>query len=195
MIDVKMLYNEQVKEHLELVKRLDGLGHCMFDAVNVCSESLLNGGKIMLCGNGGSAADSQHIAAEFVGRFNRERRSLPALALTTDTSALTCIGNDYGFDEIFSRQIEGIGHTGDVLLGISTSGNSKNIISAIETAHRKGIKTIIFTGIRDTILTDISDISFQVPSVNTARIQEIHILLGHIMCAGIEENLHQLKAI
>jgi D-sedoheptulose 7-phosphate isomerase len=195
MIDMTKLYYEQVKEHLELVKSLDGLAQCMFDAVNICSDALVNGGKIMLCGNGGSAADSQHIAAEFVGRFTKDRRSLPALALTTDTSALTCIGNDYGFNEIFSRQIEGIGNTGDVLLGISTSGNSKNIISAIEMAHRKGIKTIVFTGIRDTILTESSDISFQVPSDKTARIQEIHILLGHIMCAGIEENLHQLKVI
>ena len=131
MSDMARLYGEQVTEHLELVKNLGGLAQCMSDVINMCSDALVNGGKIMLCGNGGSAADSQHIAAEFVGRFMKDRRSLPALALTTDTSALTCIGNDYGFDEIFSRQIEGIGNAGDILLGISTSGNSKNIISAI----------------------------------------------------------------
>lgn len=189
------LYGEQVTEHLELVKNLGGLAQCMSDVINMCSDALVNGGKIMLCGNGGSAADSQHIAAEFVGRFVKDRRSLPALALTTDTSALTCIGNDYGFDEIFSRQIEGIGNAGDVLLGISTSGNSKNIISAIEMANSKGIRTIVFTGCRNTQLTERSDISVLVPSDKTARIQEIHILLGHILCAGVEEKLRQLKVL
>lgn len=141
----------------------------------------------MLCGNGGSAADSQHIAAEFVGRFHKERISLPAIALTTDTSILTAVGNDYGYDVVFKRQVEGLGREGDVLIGISTSGNSKNVIEAFMEAKAKGIKTIAFTGEKESRSSEVADITLRVPSTVTARIQECHILSGHIICSFIDE--------
>lgn len=153
----------------------------------ICRETLKNGHKIMLCGNGGSAADSQHIAAEFVGRFHKERISLPAIALTTDTSILTAVGNDYGYDVVFKRQVEGLGREGDVLIGISTSGNSKNVIEAFMEAKAKGIKTIAFTGEKESHSSEVADITLRVPSTVTARIQECHILSGHIICSFIDE--------
>lgn len=153
----------------------------------ICRETLKNGHKIMLCGNGGSAADSQHIAAEFVGRFHKERISLPAIALTTDTSILTAVGNDYGYDVVFKRQVEGLGREGDVLIGISTSGNSKNVIEAFMEAKAKGIKTIAFTGEKESRSSEVADITLRVPSTVTARIQECHILSGHIICSFIDE--------
>lgn len=146
-----------------------------------------SGHKIMLCGNGGSAADSQHIAAEFVGRFHKERISLPAIALTTDTSILTAVGNDYGYDVVFKRQVEGLGRDGDVLIGISTSGNSKNVIEAFMEAKAKGIRTIAFTGEKESRSSEVADITLRVPSTVTARIQECHILSGHIICSFIDE--------
>lgn len=153
----------------------------------ICRETLKNGHKIMLCGNGGSAADSQHIAAEFVGRFHKERISLPAIALTTDTSILTAVGNDYGYDVVFKRQVEGLGREGDVLIGISTSGNSKNVIEAFMEAKAKGIRTIAFTGEKESRSSEVADITLRVPSTVTARIQECHILSGHIICSFIDE--------
>ena len=153
----------------------------------ICREALKNGHKIMLCGNGGSAADSQHFAAEFVGRFHKERISLPAIALTTDTSILTAVGNDYGYDVVFKRQVEGLGREGDVLIGISTSGNSKNVIEAFMEAKAKGIRTIAFTGEKESRSSEVADITLRVPSTVTARIQECHILSGHIICSFIDE--------
>lgn len=152
-----------------------------------CRDALKSGHKIMLCGNGGSAADSQHIAAEFVGRFHKERISLPAIALTTDTSILTAVGNDYGYDVVFKRQVEGLGRDGDVLIGISTSGNSKNVIEAFMEAKAKGIRTIAFTGEKESRSSEVADITLRVPSTVTARIQECHILSGHIICSFIDE--------
>lgn len=142
--------------------------------------------KLILFGNGGSAADSQHIAAEFIGRFQRKRRSLPAIALTTDTSALTALGNDYGFDVIFARQLEGIGKAGDVAIAFSTSGNSKNVIEAVRKARTMGIKTLAFTGCKGGRLARLCDLSLIVPSDNTARIQETHICVAHIICEIVE---------
>ncbi|UOO82348.1 phosphoheptose isomerase [Uruburuella testudinis] len=161
-------------------------------AAELMLQCLMNDGKILACGNGGSAADAQHFAAEMTGRFEKERMELAAVALTTDTSALTAIGNDYGFDQVFSKQVRALGRPGDVLIGISTSGNSGNIITAIEAAHERDMHVIAFTG-RDGgkiagMLKD-SDILLNVPHPRTARIQEVHILLIHALCDCIDSML------
>lgn len=157
------------------------------EAVKVITKSLHAGGKILIFGNGGSAADSQHIAAEFIGRFVKERRALPAIALTTDTSALTALGNDYSFDIVFSRQIEALGKKGDVAIGISTSGNSKNVLEGIQKAKDLGLVTITLTGNDGGKLAPLSDLKLIVPSKVTARIQESHILMAHTICELVEE--------
>jgi len=153
------------------------------------ANCLRSGGKIMACGNGGSAADAQHFAAELIGRFERERQELAAIALTTDSSILTAVGNDYSYEEIFSKQVRGLGKEGDILLGISTSGNSKNVVKAIEAAKKMGIKIIALTGngggkIAD--LLDENDIHLCAPSTRTARIQETHLVLLHGLCDGVD---------
>ncbi len=152
-------------------------------------ECLDHGGQILLCGNGGSAADAQHLAAEFVGRFVRERRALPALALTTDSSILTAIGNDYGFEEVFARQIRALGRSGDVLIATSTSGNSPNILTAVKEARERGIRTIGLAGRDGGALARCVDIPLVVRSGNTARVQECHIAIGHILCELVEEGM------
>jgi len=152
-----------------------------------CRQALHNGHKILLCGNGGSAADSQHIAAEFVGRFVKERKGLPAIALTTDTSILTAIGNDYGYDEVFRRQVEALGNEGDVLIGISTSGNSKNVVKAFEEAKSKGLHVFAFTGGKKSKMSELADETLFVEAPLTARIQECHIMAGHLICDYIDE--------
>jgi len=157
---------------------------------NACAliiNCVKNGNKILLFGNGGSAADAQHIAAEFTGRFVKERKALAAIALTTDTSTLTSIGNDYGFEHIFERQVEGLAAPGDVLIGISTSGNSSNVIKAIELGNILGCKTIGLSGNNGGKMNDCCSINLVVPSNITARIQEMHILIGHIICAVIDD--------
>ena len=161
-------------------------------AAELLFNALANDGKFLICGNGGSAADAQHFAAEMTGRFEKERMELAAIALTTDTSALTAIGNDYGFDHIFSKQVRALGRTGDVLVGISTSGNSGNVIEAIKAAHENGMHVIALTG-RDggkiaQMLQD-GDVLLNVPYPRTARIQEVHILLIHAMCDCIDTML------
>jgi D-sedoheptulose 7-phosphate isomerase len=164
-------------------KRLEGL----LEVAGVASSTIKAGHKIMLCGNGGSAADSQHIAAELIGRFEKERSSMAAIALTTDTSALTAIGNDYGYDQVFSRQVEGLGQSGDLLIGISTSGNSKNVVKAMEVAQSKGIRTVALVGDKpDGAMQAIADYVLAAPSTNTARIQECHILMMHTLCQLVE---------
>ncbi|ARU54842.1 MAG: D-sedoheptulose 7-phosphate isomerase [Pseudomonadales bacterium] len=152
-----------------------------------CTDALLNGKKIVLAGNGGSAADAQHIAAELVGRYKKERRGLPAIAITTDTSALTAIGNDYGYEQVFARQVEALCQKGDVFIGITTSGNSKNILAAIHSARDIQCTTIGMTGCGGNIV-DQADQTLSVPASETATIQECHIMIGHILCALIEEN-------
>ncbi len=149
-------------------------------------QCLADGGKIVLMGNGGSAADCQHIAAELVGRFKRERRGMPALALTTDTSILTSIGNDYGFEHVFARQVEALCGANDVLIGISTSGNSGNVVRAIETAKQLGIYCVGLLGGNGGKLAALCDMSLVAPVAETARIQELHILIGHILCELLE---------
>ncbi len=162
------------------------------EAAVLLMNCLMNDGKILICGNGGSAGDAQHFAAEMTGRFEKERMELAAIALTTDTSALTAIGNDYGFDHIFSKQVRALGRAGDVLIGISTSGNSANVIEAIKAAHERDMHVIAFTG-RDggqiaSLLRD-SDILLNVPHPRTARIQENHIVLIHALCDSIDTML------
>jgi D-sedoheptulose 7-phosphate isomerase len=152
-------------------------------------DTFRNSKKIMLAGNGGSAADAQHLAAELVNRFNFNRPGLPAFALTTDTSVLTSIGNDYGFENIFKRQIESIGNQGDVFIGISTSGNSPNIVEAFRGCREQKISTIGLTGSSGGIMKDLCDICIMIPSDETPRIQEMHILAGHIICCLVEEEL------
>ena len=148
--------------------------------------SIANGGKILLMGNGGSAADSQHIAAEIVGRYKKERRGLAAIALTTDTSILTSVGNDYGYDYIFARQIEALCRPGDIVFGITTSGNSKNVVAAIEEANRLGAITVGLTGGNGGKLNDLCRFNIVVPSSDTPRIQEAHIFIGHSLCEMLE---------
>jgi D-sedoheptulose 7-phosphate isomerase len=159
-------------------------------AAETTAARLRDGGKILLFGNGGSAADAQHIAAEFVGRFMPERPAIPALSLAVDPSAVTAIGNDYGFERVFARQIEGLGRKGDIALGISTSGNSPNVLVALETARDMGLYTIGFTGESGGRMRDIADILFRVPSTRTPRIQETHVVLGHILTELIDRQLH-----
>ena len=151
--------------------------------------ALRAGGKILICGNGGSAADAQHIAAELVGRFGHTRRGLPAIALTTDSSALTSIGNDFGFDAVFSRQVEALARPGDVLIGISTSGNSRNVIAAVQCAADMGVSTLGLLGGQGGALKGLLDQSILAPSSDTPRIQECHILIGHTLCGLIEQEL------
>jgi len=161
-------------------------------AINVLTTAFKAGNKILICGNGGSAADSQHFAAEFTGRYEMERTPLPAIALTTDTSALTAIGNDYSFDVIFSKQVEALGSSGDILLGISTSGNSSNVIKAIEVAHNKGMKIITLTGKGGGKIAKLlkdTDVNVCVPVNRTARIQEVHLLVLHTICDAVDNIL------
>ena len=153
---------------------------------NDMAERLKRGGRILVCGNGGSAADAQHFAAELSGRYVKERRALAGLALTTDTSALTAIGNDYGFDLVFSRQVEALGRPGDLLVGISTSGNSANIIRAVEAAKGQGMKTLGLLGKDGGSLKDLVDEALVVPSIVTARVQEIHQMIYHFWCEVID---------
>jgi D-sedoheptulose 7-phosphate isomerase len=159
-------------------------------AVDLIAGALRDGRKLLLFGNGGSAADAQHIAAELVGRFMRERRGLPAIALTTDTSALTAIGNDYGFDEVFARQVRALGARGDVALAISTSGRSANVIRAVEAAHDAGLKVVALTGGDGGALAAKADVTLRVSaSTLSARIQETHILIGHVICELVDQRL------
>lgn len=168
-------------------------GPLIVEAARLVIASLRTGNKILFFGNGGSAADAQHLAAEFVGRFVRERRPLPALALTTDTSLLTAVGNDYGFDEVFVRQVTALGQPGDVAVGITTSGNSPNVLLAIKEARARGLKTIGLAGKDGGALRDAVDVPIIVPSPITARIQECHITIGHLLCELMEEELFPQK--
>ena len=163
----------------------------VIDAAQMIADALAQGGKLMLCGNGGSAGDAQHIAAEFVAVLDhsRPRGGLAALALTTDTSFITAYANDFGFEGIFQRQVEALGREGDVLLGISTSGNSANVVAAMDSARASGIKTIGFTGEGGGKLAPLSDMLFAVPSGKTMHIQEAHIALGHVMTMAVEQIL------
>ncbi len=183
------LFLDNIQEHQQVIATLSALAPKVEAAIALLHQTVAQGGKIMLCGNGGSAADSQHIAAEFVGRFINDRKPLPAMALSTDTSALTCIGNDYSFADIFSRQVSALGRAGDCLIGISTSGNSANVIEAVKTAHSLGMSSIGLLGRDGGKLAGLCGCSLIVPSPTTARIQEAHILIGHTLCGAVEQRL------
>ena len=150
-------------------------------------EALTNGNKILVCGNGGSAADAQHIAAELIGYYENQRRSWPAIALTTDTSALTAVSNDLGFEQVFARQVAGLAQAGDVLIAISTSGKSKNVIRAVEQARKQSCKTIALTGASAETLGSLCDLVVTVPATRTSRIQEAHITIGHLWCEMVDQ--------
>lgn len=182
---------DYIKESLAVVsenfRRLESRAQVVSAIAEKWIGALSGGNKVIFCGNGGSAADAQHLSAELMGRYKFDRPPMPAISLTTDTSALTAIGNDYGFESVFARQLRGIGRRGDVLVGISTSGNSKNIIAAFWQAREMGISTIAFTGEGGGAMREIADITLAVPSSATNNIQEMHIACGHIIC-GIVEN-------
>jgi D-sedoheptulose 7-phosphate isomerase len=158
-------------------------------AAKLITDSLAQGGKIFFCGNGGSAGDAQHLEAEFLGRFLKERHPLPAIALTTNASALTAIANDYDYSDVFSRQLKGLAKAGDVLVGISTSGQSPNVIKALKMAAKCEVKTIALTGKKFSEAADQADVAIQVPSTSTPRIQEMHIAVGHTLCEIAENSL------
>ncbi|MEN2995045.1 MAG: D-sedoheptulose 7-phosphate isomerase [Thermodesulfovibrio sp.] len=172
------------KENIALIK----------EVAEVIAKSLSEGGKILIFGNGGSATDASHIAAEFVNRFKRERPGLPAIALNTDMAVVTAIANDYDYSEVFAKQIKALGQSGDIVIGISTSGSSKNVIKAIEVAKKRGLKSIAFTSIKGEKLISKVDYAFAVPSEDTPRIQETHITLGHILCQLVEDILFEIPA-
>jgi D-sedoheptulose 7-phosphate isomerase len=180
------IFSKSIAEHLEVVRQIDGMQPVLEAIARAMCSTLRAGGKILWCGNGGSAADSQHLAAEIVGRYRRERRGLSSIALTTDTSILTSVGNDYGFEAVFSRQVEALGSEGDILVGISTSGNSRNVLAALETARALGLVTVAFTGAGGGRMAPLADHLFAVDSRETARVQEAHILAGHMICDWIE---------
>lgn len=184
--EIKLLFDKNIELH-QAAK--EALAPKIAQVASLIIEAYKQGNKLLLCGNGGSAADSQHIAAELVGRFQKERKGFSALALTTDTSILTAVANDFGYDFVFARQIEALGDKGDVLIAISTSGNSQNIVRAVEAAKLKGLKTIGFLGNDGGQLKNLIDISLIVPSQESARIQEVHILIGHIVCQLIESQV------
>jgi D-sedoheptulose 7-phosphate isomerase len=185
IIQASISVKEQVLENEELLAIVS-------DTVESIVTTLRNGNRIYFCGNGGSAADAQHLAAEFSGRFYVDRKALPAEALHCNTSYMTAVANDYSYDLVYARLIEGIGQSGDVLVGLSTSGNSSNIVKAFEVAKGKGIVTVGFTGLTGGLMKELSDFLINVPSMDTPRIQESHIMLGHIICQLVEEKYFAL---
>jgi len=189
-MDMNRFYNAEFIEHAQtMVKTYKLLQNDFMKMVDHCVEAVENGNKIMFFGNGGSAADSQHLATELAVRYKNDRQAIASMALTTDTSALTATGNDFGFDFLFSRQIEAVGKEGDIAIGISTSGNSANVIKAFEKCRDMGITTIGFGGETGGKMVDLCDVILKVPSKTTARIQEMHITLGQMLCGAIEQRL------
>lgn len=184
--ECSVIIRRTIAEHLEVIQGLSSQHGLLERIATKMSDAILSGKKILWCGNGGSAADSQHLAAELVGRFRRERRGLPSIALTTNTSILTAIGNDYSYDHVFRRQVEALCNAGDVLVGISTSGNSRNVCAALEAARALGALAIAFTGQSGGTAAEVADLTLRIPSKDTARIQEGHILCGHMICDWIE---------
>lgn len=181
---------QELEENSDTIKSIiSNLSDEIANTVKLIINSYKNDRKVILMGNGGSAADAQHIAAEFIGRFKLERKSLPAIALTTNTSIITAIANDYGYDMVFSRQLESLAENGDILIAISTSGSSPNILRGIEIAKSKNIKIVGMTGRSGGKMKDIVDILINIPSDNTPRIQEAHITIGHIICGIVETHL------
>jgi D-sedoheptulose 7-phosphate isomerase len=185
------VFTKAIAEHIKVVQAIHDDHSVLERIASKMSAAILRGNKILWCGNGGSEADSQHLAAELVGRFLRERRALPSIALTTNTSILSAIGNDYGYEVIFRRQVEALCVAGDVLVGISTSGNSRNVCLALEKARELCAYTVAFTGRNGGGMSRVAEDTLQIPSAETPRIQEGHILCGHILCDYIEQSLDQ----
>ena len=188
---MKKIIEYEFNEHLKTTKAtMDCIYESVESSAQICINALKNGNKILIFGNGGSAADAQHIAAELVGRYKVERRGLPAIALTTDSSALTCISNDYGYEQVFNRQVEALANKGDVAIGISTGGTSSNVINALDTAKNMGCKTIGFSGRDGGEMNILCDVNLVVPDDDTPRIQEMHILIGHTICQLIDNEFN-----
>ena len=186
-MNFKSVIHSHIQDHKDVVNHLDEETIKKIEEVsNLLVDCLSNGKTIFWCGNGGSAGDSQHLAAELIGRYKNDRRPLRSIALTTDSSAITCISNDYSYDKVFERQIEGLGTKGDVLIGISTSGNSFNVINAVKKANKIGVTTVCMLGNNGGAANEIADHSIIINSQSTARIQEMHILIGHTICQLID---------
>lgn len=184
---------DYLRESARIVQSTAALSEQIEQAAGACKAAISKGRKVIFCGNGGSAADAQHLAAELMGRFMMDRDPMAALSLTVDTSALTAIGNDYGFNTVFSRQLRGIGAAGDTIVGMSTSGNSSNVVQAFEVARKMGITTIGLTGNSGGKMAAVSDILLAVPDSRTSHIQEAHIAIGHLICAIVEKDLCSSK--
>ena len=181
------IFAYNLERHIEVSEKMSALNENIVKIARLITTALKNGGRVFFCGNGGSAADAQHIAAELSGRYLMNRPALDAEALHCNTSALTAIANDFGYEDIFARQVQAFGRAGDVLVAISTSGSSTNVIKAVEAAEKKGMKSVAFVGVNEGALTKIVDLSIAVPSKETPRIQEMHILIGHTLCEIIEK--------
>ena len=188
-VRMKKIIQDEFKKHINLsIDTMEAISGELESAAEICIESLKKGGKILIFGNGGSASDAQHIAAELVSRYKIERKGLGAIALTTDTSILTAIANDDGFDKVFSRQIEALAKPGDVAIGISTGGTSKNVINALKAANEKKCSTIGFSGKEGGEFNNLCDVNIVVPSKDTPRIQEMHIFIGHTICHLVDQS-------
>lgn len=194
-MNIENFWQSQMSDALRVLEVIQSdalLKRQFFEFVQLCSAALRRGNKLLFAGNGGSAADAQHLAAELVVRFKRDRPGLPALALTVDSSVLTAIGNDYGFEQLFARQVQALGQAGDVLIALSTSGNSVNILAAVPAAKAVGIQVVGMTGAKGGLLMELADLCLCMPSDDTPRIQESHTLLGHILCDILEQNIFSM---
>jgi D-sedoheptulose 7-phosphate isomerase len=187
--DPTSVFGQAIEEHLAVIDLLRDQQSLLQGIGEEMTRTILAGKKVLWCGNGGSAADSQHLAAELMGRFRRERCAFPSIALTTDTSILTAVGNDYGYERVFQRQVEALCTKGDVLVGISTSGSSKNVCAALQTARQIGAFTVAFTGQGGGEIAAVADVALRISSKDTARIQEGHILCGHMLCDWVERSI------
>lgn len=183
---MQLIIEKELNHHLETAKQVSNLIPEITKVVDLLDNALKSGKKILICGNGGSAGDSQHFAAELTGRYKKERKAMAAIALNTDTSALTAIGNDYGYEYVFSRQVEALANPDDVLIGISTSGNSKNVILAMEKARQMGCKVVALSGRDGGMMKNLADLNLIIPSNDTPRIQEMHIFIIHTLCELLE---------
>ena len=188
-MEAQLSFKKILRQHRDLFALVEQIEEPVLRSADKLGRTLESGRKVLVCGNGGSAADSQHFAAELIGRFEKDRRALPAIALTTDTSILTAIGNDSGYREVFAKQVDGLGNKGDVLVGISTSGNSENVLLAVETARAKGMHTIGLLGNKGGTLKAAVDIAVVVPHAVTARIQEVHLFILHFWAGFIEKRI------
>ena len=188
--DIRKFFQSQIEEHELIIRKLkESIEDNFINILEICYQASKNKKKIIFFGNGGSASDAQHLSTELTVRFSKNRKSIPAISLVTDTSTLTAIGNDLGFEYLFSRQLEALGCPGDVVIGISTSGKSENVIRGLKYAKRNGMKTILFTGKNTSFIEKVTDEIISIPAKNTSRIQEAHILIGQMLCNALEHKL------